>query len=226
MSVFYQSKEDSNNMSEPLLRNRRQHDDEVVCRAEAVVTAKPGTPPKPSFRRGIVAFLVGAILSVFGWISNQGWTVLSLFLFGPFQYSFDPAWKHILFCTVGSLCTSLTWCHSFTYFFPERTGKDKKTHLICCFECVECDDDDDDEEDNPERDVSESLQELGELGFVVGYLTSQLIGIAVINRCGFAVKYENAQGPDSALLAGMLLLWFLFTKIKDHNKAVKRAIAA
>lgn len=53
------------------------------------------------------AFLFGMFLSIFAWIANQGWTVLSLVLFGPFEWS--APWKHLSFCVIGAIGTSIGW---------------------------------------------------------------------------------------------------------------------
>eukprot|EP00804_Cyclotella_cryptica_P016444 CCRYP_004674-RA/>CCRYP_004674-RA protein AED:0.46 eAED:0.46 QI:0/-1/0/1/-1/1/1/0/201 len=157
---------------------------------------------------GILALLFGLVLSLFAWIANQGWTVLSLMLFGPFEWSAGNAWKHLIFCTVGSVATSIAWCSLFKLYFT----------------------DDADEEDREEwtsrsckRDVMDALQDLGELGFVIGYLCSQYVGIQVLNASGYiTVDYSN----DVHVVMGVLLLvWVFLSKVKDYRRATKRANA-
>ena len=109
-----------------------------------------------SSSHGLLAFFVGAILASFGWVANQGWTIVSLLLFGQFTWTLESAWKHILLCIFGALCTAIAFWAVFKIIFPNVL------------------DDDDDEEDGSnkalsyKRDVSNALQDLGVLGFVVG----------------------------------------------------------
>lgn len=62
---------------------------------------------------GILAFFVGMLLSLAAWISNQGWAVSSILLFGSANI-----WKNILFSIVGAFVIAFAWCLSFEYFFP------------------------------------------------------------------------------------------------------------
>jgi hypothetical protein len=158
---------------------------------------------------GIQAFLFGLFLSLFAWIANQGWTVISLLLFGAFDWSNSNAWKHLLFCTVGSIATSFAWCSVFRYWFPE----------------VE-DEDDANSECNPrsyKRDVSDALHDLGELGFVAGYLFAQYVGVEVINATT-RITIAHSDGFDT-MMTVLLLVWVFFSKVQDYTKAIKRARA-
>ncbi len=68
--------------------------------------------PKPrSTYTAILAFVVGTLLSLCAWISNQGWVVCSVLFFGDF--SSGNAWKHVLFSIVGSLIIAFAWSFSF-----------------------------------------------------------------------------------------------------------------
>jgi hypothetical protein len=91
---------------------------------------------------------------------------------------------------------------------------------------------DDDEEEDEEvinvnsyaRDISDSLQDLlqdlGELGFVVGYIISQFVGIKILNGSGYVeVETEGA----SSMMVVLLLGWVILAKVKDFLKATKRA---
>jgi hypothetical protein len=93
---------------------------------------------------------------------------------------------------------------------------------------------DDDEEEDEEvinvnsyaRDISDSLQDLlqdlGELGFVVGYIISQFVGIKILNGSGYVeVETEGA----SSMMVVLLLGWVILAKVKDFLKATKRAKA-
>ena len=100
-----------------------------------------------SSSHGLLAFFVGAILASFGWVANQGWTIVSLLLFGQFTWTLESAWKHILLCIFGALCTAIAFWAVFKIIFPNVL-----------------DDDDDDEEGEAlsyKRDVSNALQDLG-----------------------------------------------------------------
>lgn len=157
---------------------------------------------------GVLALFFGFFLSLFAWIANQGWTLLSLVLFGPFEWSAGNTWKHLLFCTFGSIATSIAWCSIFKLYFTDVA------------------DEEDDEEWNPrtyKRDVVDALQDLGELGFVIGYLCSQYVGIQVLNASGYiTVDYSN----DVHVVMGILLLvWVFLSKVKDYRRATKRANA-
>jgi hypothetical protein len=157
---------------------------------------------------GVLALLFGFFLSLFAWIANQGWTVLSLVLFGPFEWSAGNTWKHLLFCTVGSIATSIAWCSIFKLYFTDDA------------------DEEDDEEWNSKsykRDVMDALQDLGELGFVIGYLCSQYVGIQVLNGSGYVtVDYSK----DVHVVMGILLLvWVFLSKVKDYRRATSRANA-
>ena len=108
------------------------------------------TQTSSSSYHGLLAFFVGAILASFGWVANQGWTIVSLLLFGQFTWTLESAWKHILLCIFGALCTAIAFWAVFKMIFPNVL------------------DDDDDEEEGEalsyKRDVSNALQDLGELG--------------------------------------------------------------
>ena len=72
--------------------------------------------PKPRTTcTGILAFVVGTMLSLAAWISNQGWAVCSVLFFG--DLSSGNVWKHILFSIVGSLIIAFAWSLSFRSCF-------------------------------------------------------------------------------------------------------------
>lgn len=72
------------------------------------------------------------------------------------------------------------------------------------------------------RDVCDALQDLGELGFVVGYMISQCVGIQILNASGY-VEVETAG--SSSMMIVLLLVWVILSKVKDYNKANRRAKA-
>ena len=71
-------------------------------------------------------------------------------------------------------------------------------------------------------DVSDALQDLGELGFVVGYLLTQSLGIQLLNASGYIDV--NTDGIGSIMVI-LLIVWIIFSKAKDYHKANKRAKA-
>lgn len=72
--------------------------------------------PKPRTTcTGIFAFVVGTLLSLAAWISNQGWAVCSVLFFG--DLSSGNEWKHVLFSIAGSLIIALAWSLSFRSCF-------------------------------------------------------------------------------------------------------------
>lgn len=114
-------------------------------------------------------------------------------------------------------------------FFSTQSNKSNGFHACRCtvFKYAFPDNDEDEDEEvinasSYARDISDSLQDLGELGFVVGYLISQFIGIKVLNASGY-VEVET-EGATSMMVI-LLLGWVILTKVKDFNKATKRAKA-
>ena len=77
-----------------------------------------------SSSNGLLAFFVGAILASFGWVANQGWTIVSLLLFGQFTWTLESAWKHILLCIFGALCTAIAFWAVFKMIFPNVLDDD------------------------------------------------------------------------------------------------------
>ncbi|KAL7460008.1 hypothetical protein ACHAXS_001637 [Conticribra weissflogii] len=163
------------------------------------------------YLRGLWAFLVGLCLAAAAWICNQGWTIVSLLLFGPFKWTFEHAWRHLLFCSTGSICTAICWVTIFKFFFPGAYNED--------------DDDESEKKRNKsvfDSDVSDALQELGELGFILGYLGSQSIGMNFYQHLDLSLdeSYQNIVNP---FITVIVVAWILFTKAKDYVKAIHRA---
>ena len=106
------------------VRNKGKYDQQVVSTMTELCFAVPTAPDvstrqesKPrNFCTAIHAFVIGTLLSLAAWISNQGWAVCSILLFGDF--SVGNMWKHILFSVSGSLIIALAWCLSFKSCFP------------------------------------------------------------------------------------------------------------
>ena len=71
-----------------------------------------------SSSNGLLAFFVGVTLASLGWVANQGWTIVSLLLFGQFTWTLESAWKHILLCIFGALCTAIAFWAVFKMIFP------------------------------------------------------------------------------------------------------------
>jgi len=164
-----------------------------------------------SYLRGLWAFLVGLFLAVAAWICNQGWTICSLLLFGSFEWTFQHAWRHLLLCITGSICTAISWVTIFKFFFPGAYKAD--------------DEDESDGKRNTidfDSDVSDALQELGELGFILGYLGSQCIGMKFYEQVAISLD-DSYQSIVNPFITVIVVAWIVFTKAKDYVKAIHRA---
>ena len=71
-------------------------------------------------------------------------------------------------------------------------------------------------------DVSDALQDLGELGFVVGYILTQCLGMQLLNASGYIAVETDGIGSMMVIL---LIVWIIFSKAKDYHKANTRAKA-
>ena len=144
---------------------------------------------------GFLAFIVSAFLAGFAWVANQGWTIISILVFGQFEWTIESAWKHVLLSAFGSIITAIAFLVIFSKIF------------------IEC------RRDGEDNDVPDALRDLGELGFVVGYFCSQtfftgpLYGALVAKDLG-----SMDSGLNGATVVG-LLLWMLSTKMRDYCKA-------
>ena len=158
---------------------------------------------------GLLAFLLGIFLASCAWIANQGWAITSLFLFGQFTWTIESAWKHVLFCIFGSVCTAIAYWAVFTIVFPELDED-------------QYDDDDDVSEKLSlfKKDVSDALQDLGELGFVVGYLGSQILFSSRVYKTLLLDEYQDLNYGLGYWVT--LMLWVFLTKMRDYYRAVKR----
>ena len=131
----------------------------------------PTQTSSSSSSHGLLAFFVGAILASFGWVANQGWTIVSLLLFGQFTWTLESAWKHILLCIIGALCTAIAFWAVFKMIFPNVLDDDDEEG--------EEEQDDSNKALSYKRDVSNALQDLGVLGFVVG--NRKLLWLVLVN---------------------------------------------
>ena len=169
---------------------------------------------------GLLAFLVSAVLASFGWVANQGWTIVSLLLFGQFTWTFESAWKHILLCIFVALCTAIAFWAVFKLIFPSvllvDDEEDEKNRALVS-------------SSSSKRDISNALQDLGELGFVVGYFGSQAFLASVVYKPLIVIGIEYTNDVSVSLNCATMvfvLLWMLCTKMRDYNRAVKRAAGA
>lgn len=155
---------------------------------------------------GVLAFFVGTVLSCCAWIANQGWTVAALLLFGEFSWALS-AWKHILLMIVGSVSTTLAFSTVFGVIFSEDND-DENGGLSSC-----------------KKDVSDALRDLGELGMITGYIGSMLICNTLIDKKLVAIGIVLEQSNEAFNMTTMvfMVLWVLYTKMRDYNKAVNRA---
>ena len=165
--------------------------------------------------QGLLAFIVGIVLASIGWVANQGWTVVSLLLFGEFSWSsIATTLPHILLCVFGALVTAIAFWTAFQRIF---------SHVVF-------DEDDDEEHSNIsvlqsyKRDMSYALQDLGILGFVVGNLLCQTFLMTFIYKPLFVIgiEYKDVNVAIDGATLVFVLLWMLSTKLRDYNRAVKK----
>jgi hypothetical protein len=189
-------------------------DDAFPTLSQHAVVAEP-TQSKAynSVGYGLFAFFVGAVLSCFGWMASQAWSIASLLIFGNFTWTLESAWKHILLGGLGSVFTAISFWAVFKIIFSPTV--------------LDNDDDEDDENDGPsmhKRDLSDALQDLGELGFMAGYCVAQTFFSKLL--CDHLVKLGIGCEQSSTALSGLTLifvmLWMLCTKMRDYIKAMNR----
>ena len=166
--------------------------------------------------QGLLVFIVGIFLASIGWVANQGWTIVSLLLFGEFSWSsIATTLPHILLCVFGALVTAIAFWTAFQRIFSN----------------VMFDDEDDDEDHSNisvlqsyKRDISYALQDLGILGFVVGNLLCQAFLMTFIYKPLFVIgiEYKDVNVAIDGATLVFVLLWMLSTKLRDYNRAVKK----
>jgi len=173
------------------------------------------TSKNTSSSQGLLAFIVGIFLASIGWVANQGWTVVSLLLFGEFSWSsIATTLPHILLCVFGALVTAIAFWTAFQRIF---------SHIVF--------DEDDDEEHSSisvlqshKSDMSYALQDLGILGFVVGNLLCQTFLMTFIYKPLFVIgiEYKDVNVAIDGATLVFVLSWMLSTKLRDYNRAVKK----
>ena len=195
----------------PLLNHQ---DDDTHDRISSTNDGVQSPPVSTSSSQGLLAFIVGIFLASIGWVANQGWTVVSLLLFGEFSWSsIATTLPHILLCVFGALVTAIAFWTAFQRIF---------SHVVF--------DEDDDEHSSIsvlqsyKRDMSYALQDLGLLGFVVGNLLCQAFLMTFIYKPLFVigVEYKDVNVAIDGATVVFVLLWMLSTKLRDYNRAVKK----
>ena len=197
----------------PLL-NHQDYDtqDRISSSNDGVQSSTTATNTSSS--QGLLAFIVGIFLASIGWVANQGWTIVSLLLFGEFSWSsIATALPHILLCVFGALVTAIAFWTAFQRIF---------SHIMF--------DDDDEEHSNIsvlqsyKRDMSYALQDLGILGFVVGNLLCQTFLMTFIYKPLFVIgiEYKDENVAIDGATVVFVLLWMLSTKLRDYSRAVKK----
>ena len=149
---------------------------------------------------GLLAFLVGLSLGGLTWAIAQGSIILSLILLGP-----TVTWEHVLFTTISFMSIMIgVW-----------------RIIIQCFSTT-----DDNETDNVppyEIDICNAMQDLSLLGCVISNLILHiLVAESLYKLFDFHLNFENSTGAEIVAIA-MLIVWGLSTKIRDYNRAIKRA---
>ena len=155
-------------------------------------------------------------------VANQGWTIVSLLLFGEFsssgsaqlrllmlQLSPLSVWKCLLLCTFGSLCSAVAFWTIFKQIFPnvlERVDDDRSLWR------------------SSKKDICTTLQDLGQLGFAVGSLISQLFLSELVYKLlqTMGIDCSNSNVFINSVTLVNACLWMLCTKMRDYNRAVKR----
>ena len=201
----------------PLL-NHQDYDvtlDRISSTNDGVQSSTVSTNTRSS-SQGLLAFIVGVFLASIGWVANQGWTVVSLLLFGEFSWSsIATTLPHILLCIFGALVTAIAFWTAFQRIF---------SHIVF-------DEDDDDEKQSSisllqsyKRDMSYALQDLGILGFVVGNLLCQTFLMTFIYKPLFVIgiEYKDENVAIDGATVVFVLLWMLSTKLRDYSRAVKK----
>ena len=167
-----------------------------------------------SFGHGLLAFVVGMLLSCCAWIANQGWTVVALLVFGDFAFAWAPsAWKHVLLLMIGTISTTLACSAAFNSIFSS---------------ILENDDDDDADKvgglSTFKKDASDALHDLGELGMVTGYIGSMSLFSSLMDKklAALGIVLDLSENAFNSATMIFMLLWVVCTKMRDYKKAVKR----
>jgi len=197
----------------PLLNHQDDDTKERISSSNDGVQTTTATNTSSS--QGLLAFIVGIFLASIGWVANQGWTIVSLLLFGEFSWSsIATTLPHILLCVFGALVTAIAFWTAFQRIF---------SHIVF--------DEDDDEEHSSisvlqshKRDMSYALQDLGILGFVVGNLLCQTFLMTFIYKPLFVIgiEYKDVNVAIDGATLVFVLLWMLSTKLRDYSRAVKK----
>lgn len=165
-----------------------------------------------SFGHGLLAFVVGMLLSCCAWIANQGWTVVALLVFGDFAWA-PSAWKHVLLLMIGTISTTLACSAAFNSIFSSilENDDDSNTDKVGGLSAFE-------------KDVSDALHDLGELGMVTGYIGSMSLFSSLMDKklAALGIELDSSDNAFNSATMIFMLLWVVFTKMRDYKKAVKR----
>lgn len=148
---------------------------------------------------GLLAFVVGLSLGGLTWAIAQGSIILSLILLGP-----AVTWEHVLFITISFMTIMIgVW----------RIIK----------QCFSTTDDNETNVPSYEIDICNAMQDLSLLGCVISNLILHiLVAESLYKLSDFHLNFENSTGAEIVAIA-VLLVWGLSTKIRDYNRAVRRA---
>ena len=198
----------------PLLNHQDDDTQDRISSSNDGVQSSP-VSTNTSSGQGLLAFIVGIFLASIGWVANQGWTIVSLLLFGEFSWSsIATTLPHILLCVFGALVTAIVFWTAFQRIF---------SHVVF--------DEDDDEEHSSisvlqsyKRDMSYALQDLGILGFVVGNLLCQTFLMTFIYKPLFVIgiEYKDVNVAIDGATLVFVLSWMLSTKLRDYSRAVQK----
>ena len=148
---------------------------------------------------GLLAFVFGLSLGGLTWAIAQGSIILSLILLGP-----AVTWEHFLFTTISFMSVMIGVWRIIKQCFSTTDDKESDVHPY-------------------EIDICNVMQDLSLLGCVISNLILHILVAESLYRLfDFHLNFENSTGAEIVAIA-MLLVWGLSTKIRDYNRAIKRA---
>ena len=161
---------------------------------------------------GILALMLGVLLSAIFWVAFQACTISSVLLFGKPVWAFGSLWKHLLVHLIGCFSSMIVVYAVSKVWFP-RVSR-----------VLEGEEDDDDEDDTKEtmyeKDVWRTLGDLTDFGFMVGFVFQVLFAQVVAKP--FGIIYVLRPGFEVVFVVN-ILLWMLCIKIENVHRAMKRA---
>eukprot|EP01083_Nonionella_stella_P041802 113174_1 len=188
-----------------------------LTQAGAVGNLSPSSSPKPSnFKMsggyGLLACAVSVILGLIACITGHGLAIASIILFGKFDMKRTSAWKHVLVITIGWFSAAFTCWAVFQRIFRDVNEGDKDNDKV--------------KESLPSmknlsKDTPEAVQDFGEVGFVAGFVGSQIFfeSLAYKHLVKFGIQHDYHW---SHCFTGALLMGLMLLTLSTFKRAVKR----